>query len=134
MRRSQPIVVVKEGDKLSRGKGKRGVGVGGDAAVLCQVGDFHARVGGHRLPEQASNRWIATSTVGDAELPVVVELVTDRLKRVDEVCRGGIEYGNDDADLGSNGPVPLTGRHRAHRGVVGLVQGDPVLILVSRVE
>ena len=81
-RRSEDVIVVEERHEFPCGETQGGVGRLADVAVLRAVDHPDARVLRRKSVKHGANVGLGRRVVGDAQLPVGIELVDDRLYRL----------------------------------------------------
>src|SRR5687767_2636682 len=72
------IVLIQERTPFARRESERGVRAGGDVAVLLAEDKFDSRIARCNLFEKRPDVRIRRSIIGDAKLPMFVELSFDR--------------------------------------------------------
>ncbi len=88
--RCQRIIMIEEGDVLAAGHGERAVRCGDDAAVVASHLDTDPRIGGGGLGEDRRDLRAGRGIIGDAEVPIRINLRPDRRDRRAEMRRIGV--------------------------------------------
>ena len=127
----QDVVVVRQGQILAGGQGRRRVGVGADAPVLHldilhpagRRGDFfrEGRPLGHDLPHIGV---LFVGGVRQAQLPAGAGLVKDAGQKLPQIGLGRIVQRHADADEGQRRAVLPAGRHIRPLGLEDLLFGQ----------
>jgi hypothetical protein len=127
--RAQQIVVVEERDQLALGALERGVRRRGDAAVPPTPADLDALVARGVLRKRSPDVRGGRRIVRDAELPVLVHLISNRVERLAEDALRRIENRHEDRH---ERPICEPACEQTHRRDVRLVQRvvfvDPRLV------
>ena len=127
----EDIVVVQKGDVLPFCQGKALVGVARDPLVFGEflVADplVLGSPAGHRLAHGG-----VLAGIHQAELPVLIGLILDRVQQLFQEIQGGIVQRHHDADAGPGGLVLGLADQQVHRGqAAGLegLAGEPLVII-----
>ena len=122
--RRQLVVVIEHDDELAGGGRQRGIRRGRDVAVLWKTRDRDPRIG-RQLAEQRPRAFRLRGIVGQAELPVRVDLSAHRFDTRAQPPRIGVPDRCDDADERLIREVRGLFGHRRERRRVGRVPLAP---------
>ena len=125
----QQIIVIEQGQPGGLHQLQGAVRTGADVAVALAEHHLDARIGRHCRLQQRADARVGGAVVGDAELPVGIDLAAHRIDRRLQPLRLRVEHRHQHRDLGRRWQGLSPGHHRRSLLRCGAELSPPGLVI-----